>query len=312
MQSATSSSSSSRSSSPEGRSRGASRQAPPSSASRSLSPGCASAGWNFCLSNENDKHNLEPEDLTAGPSPMSAAEPSGEIRRLFKPSRHLTLDAEGLRPNYSAINNGGLSGEETAQLLNCARDFAQGAPLAPPWRFDPARHALPNGGPDMPGILGDTSLSQSQRIEVYRWARIYAPDTMTDPTCLATCCVMGTALPAATLFVTGAVVLAIYLTGTHDPSSPCSYLRMNATEANALLQAVHEQCPYLVNATLNNMDEWVPLIKDRFSQGIYRDASDGHLLKQVCVSVAQALDPVAAMTLLLLFLVVQALASLQG
>ncbi|NCT96918.1 MAG: hypothetical protein GXD23_06070 [Comamonadaceae bacterium] len=312
MQSASSSSSSSRSSSPVDRSRGASRQAPPSPVNRSQSPGSASARWNFCLSNENDEHSLEPEDVTAGPSPLSAAAPSSDIKKLFRPSRHLTLDSEGLRPNYSAINNCELSGEETAQLLNHARKVAQGVPLAPPWCFDPARHALPNGGPDIPGILGDTSLSQSQRIEVYRWARIYAPDTMTDPTCLATCCVMGTALPAAMLFVTGAVVLAIYLTGTHDASPPCSYLRMNATEANALLQAVHEQFPSLVNATLNNMDEWVPLIKDRISQGIYRDGGDGHLLQQVCASLAQALDPVAAMKLLFLFLVCLALAPLQG
>lgn len=243
---------------------------------------------------------------------MPAAEPSGEIKRLFKPSRYLTLDTEGLRPNYSAINNCELSEKKTAQLLNYAQDFAQGAPLAPSWRFNPARHALPNGGPDIPGILGDTSLSQSQRIEVYRWARIYVPDTMTDPSCWATGCTIGTALPAAMLLFTGAVVLAVYLTGTDHASAPCSYLRMNTTEANALLQAVHEQFPYLVNATLKNMDEWVPLIKDLFSPGIYRDRSDGHLLKQVCASLAQALDPVAAMKLLFLFLVFQALAPLQG
>lgn len=236
---------------------------------------------------------------------MPAAKPTFNTRwHVFDPSRHLTLGPTGLRPNYDAIGNSLLSQKQTAQLLNHARQFADTAPQMPPLGFDATKHMLPDGTPNIPGILADTSLSQAQQIEAYRWARIYVAGTPTDPACMAAGCIVATALPAAMLLVTGVVVLAIYLTGRHDEG--CTYHRMNGTEIESLLQAVRHEFPEWANATLQNIDDWAVQIQDRFSQGIHRDRL-GHLLQQVCASAGLALEPQQFLTLMLFgFLVLMA------
>lgn len=233
---------------------------------------------------------------------MPAAEPTFNTRwRVFNPSLHLTLGPTGLHPDYAAIGESQLSENQTAQLLNHARRFAKTAPPMPPLGFDATKHVLPDGTPNIPGILADTSLNRAQKIDVYRWARVYVAGTPTDPACMAAGCIVATALPAAMLLVTGVVVLSIYLTGRQDDG--CSYRRMNGTEIESLLQAVRHQFPEWANATLQNIDDWAVQIQDRFSQGIHRDRL-GHLLQQVCASVGLALEPQQFLTLMLFGLLV--------
>jgi hypothetical protein len=284
--------------------------------------------WSLCLPpggtddrdielNRVSVNGSESDSSSEDPSvePMPGAKPTWRTRQLFDPNVHLTLDATGLHPNHLAISNSLDSEEEIARLLNHAQAVADSSPLFCPQGFDAATHAQQhadgNWGPNLAGILADNHLTVAQKVDVYRWARIYRPDTRTDPIHVQQVAAASTMVVACAVALAAAFGGTVYLVERFVPSSRdhCVYLPLNGTAAEALVQSLREEFPQLVNATLENMSDWYPAIRANLSEPIYRDR-EGRILEEVCRSAAQTLDPVLSLMVVFSLLAMQML--LQG
>lgn len=308
MNSASSSTHSSPLGTPTTRSRSASgAQRPEPPRAQVQAPAKASGRWRLCCPPRDggDNQDIELSDVVAGgqgeddsssdssSQRLPGARPNWRTRWDFDPGRHLKLDASGLHPHYSHIAGGAHTGEhegQTARLLNHAKAYTQAAPTVLPRRFDAAKHVLPDGTPNIPGILSDPDLinDKAGQIEVYRWARIYVPDTCTDPKCQ----VMGCVSVAAPLVFMG-MVAAFVLLGhyTSGGADDCGFHQLNSTQTDAFVQTVRHDFPEWANATIGNMDDWFPEVWPHYSPDIRRDAL-GDLIQRACASAGQTLEPV--------------------
>lgn len=261
--------------------------------------------WNGFLCRPNGQDIELTDVVTDGssqkpePKPMRAPRPSLRTKWQFDPSTHLTLDEKGLGPNYQYIGGSLTASErEITELLNLALEYANSAPLVFPRGFDPAKHVGPDGTPDIPAILNDASLSQADKIDIYRAARAYVRGTASDPRYVSTVCVMGSMPVAFMLLMTGVILAAIYLPRLTADTGSCRYHPMNDTQTEAFMQEVRQQFPQLVNQTLTNLDAWGPVIRDHFLPDTALDSS-GQLLQRVCSSAGQALGPAFPVLVLL-------------
>ena len=166
--------------------------------------------------------------------------------------------------------------------------------ICPPC-FDATKHAQQQAdgswGPNVAGITGDNQLTDPQKIDVFRWARIYRPNTTTDPACVkGTAQVLGcfVGVIVGIMALTG---VGVYLANRGSSGEHCELQPLNANATEALLQSLREEFPQLVNATLENMNDWYPTIRSNLSELIYRDRA-GNILERVCGSAARTLDPV--------------------
>lgn len=315
--SASSSPSSSAPGTPRNRSRSSSTDS--SSADNDGAAGC----YSLCLprAHEEDKDiELNTVSVTghgndSTPKPMPRLQPTWRTKQRFDPASHLRLDATGLHPNHVAIANGRFSDNETVRLLNYATEFAASSPLVCPRGFDATKHARQQAdgswGPDIAGIQGDNQLTDPQsKIDVFRWARIYRPNTHTDPTFVKSSIqVAGCVVFCLTVIATLAAAPAYVASTMSDNGVNCDFQPLNATATESLLQSLRDEFPQLVNATLENMSDWYPTIRANLSEPLYRDR-DGNLLEEVCRSAAQTLDPVLALMVVFSLVAMQML--LQG
>lgn len=305
-----------------------------------MKDGGAAACWSLCLpSPRDDDHDIELNEVSvkdsgndstsedATPEPMPRAKPTWRTRQLFDPQKHLKLDAMGLHPDHMAIYDSEQSADEIARLLNCAQEFVNSRPLVCPPGFDAATHAQQQADgswvPRLAGIRGDNQLTEPQKIDVFRWARIYRPGTRTDPVHVKRTAAYAAGIVGIVVVMFGAIgggvayAASLARGASPIPHAECEHQLMNETATEALLESLREQfSPQLDNATLENWNVWYPTIRANLSEPIYRDV-DGNFIEYMCRSAAEmlesaarTLDPMRSMLVVLSLLALQML--LQG
>lgn len=282
--------------------------------------GDASGDWNLGLRSfelpeiridcESGDDSSSKDSVSRSQSPD--VKPSLKTKAKFDPARHVKLDEHGLHPDVKAIYQDPLFKNERQrqEAVSCAKQYIKTKPTVMPLGFRPDRHVRPRDGrwePAIEAIRFDHRLNDVEKREVYRQAMVYVPHTGTDPEHRLQNATRGSGL-LITLGLIGFGVYAI-ATSNRQHGSSCDLQPMNRTEAEALVESLREEFPQLVNATLENMDDWYLTIKANLTEPIYRDR-DGNILEEVCRSAAQTLNPVLALMVMFSLMAMQML--LQG
>jgi len=195
---------------------------------------------------------------------LPSAKPDLLTRWRFDPVRHTVLDATGLSISPAIFSDPAVADSDIAQLANEAHRYISTPPLLCPLRFDASRHVKqePDGqwAPDAAAICEDATLSESERREVFRWARANAApadDAVAQRRSerLLNCLTLGGGMAFAAVIFVG-IVAAL---GQHNEHPPAGHYQfINRTEAQALLDGLRALAPdhLLANATLDNYADW--------------------------------------------------------